>query len=663
MAVQDRPLDLRKFQDIVDEARRLIPKYCPEWTDHNVSDPGITLIELFAWMTEMILYQVNRVPAEMYDRFLDLIGIQRRPPEPALADVTVYLASPQKRRVVIPAETEFSTERTDQTDAIVFATTSVLAINPPTLEAVRAWRTGQGFEDYLPYISSGLVEAPIFNDVPQEGDALYIGYRGNLWGYSLQLWIECSELEGAHIDPNDPPLEWEFYSGASQRWDRVRLLDERGTGLGRDPEAPDPTRGLNKNGHVYIHIPLDATPCVVDGIEATWIRLRYVARGDQRYTQSPKISRLRTEAIGATVPSRQAHLVQSEFLGSSDGTPDQPFGTRESPILRRDVPHVIDAKLDEDEAEWLEVDDFSQSNRDDRHFVINYAKGEIRFGPAIRARDGTERQYGAIPRKGALLKIRTYYSGGGAVGNVGEGTITQLNTTLPYVAAVMNYRPAAGGYDEESFEEAQLRSLSVLKRSATAITREDFERLAEAVEGVGRAHCLTADQDGSLPAGTVRLLIVPRLPPPSAELIAEDLMPSPYLIQSVSEYLDERRSLGTVVLYGPAQFTWVEIDAHLYARRGAQLPRLKEELALRLRAYLHPLDGRPGGRPWRFGGQLSAAQIAGLLQEHPDVLYAERIRLRLRGEQRDQSRIIAPPGGLLALAATNVDVDEAADDI
>ena len=70
----DRPLDLREFQDIVDEARRLIPRYCPEWTDHNVSDPGITLIELFAWMTEMTLYQLNRVPEAMHERFLDLVG-------------------------------------------------------------------------------------------------------------------------------------------------------------------------------------------------------------------------------------------------------------------------------------------------------------------------------------------------------------------------------------------------------------------------------------------------------------------------------------------------------------------------------------------------------------------------------------------------------------
>jgi len=41
-------LDDRRFQDILDEARRLIPRYCPEWTDHNLSDPGITFLELFA---------------------------------------------------------------------------------------------------------------------------------------------------------------------------------------------------------------------------------------------------------------------------------------------------------------------------------------------------------------------------------------------------------------------------------------------------------------------------------------------------------------------------------------------------------------------------------------------------------------------------------------
>ena len=67
-------LDDRTFDDIKNEAIRLIPRYCPEWTNHNESDPGITLIELFSWMTEMTLYRLNKVPAKTYLSMLELIG-------------------------------------------------------------------------------------------------------------------------------------------------------------------------------------------------------------------------------------------------------------------------------------------------------------------------------------------------------------------------------------------------------------------------------------------------------------------------------------------------------------------------------------------------------------------------------------------------------------
>src|SRR5204863_8570690 len=65
-------LDDRTYADIVAEALRLIPRYCPEWTNHNPSDPGITVLELASWMTELILYRLNRVPEKNYLAFLDL---------------------------------------------------------------------------------------------------------------------------------------------------------------------------------------------------------------------------------------------------------------------------------------------------------------------------------------------------------------------------------------------------------------------------------------------------------------------------------------------------------------------------------------------------------------------------------------------------------------
>ena len=72
-------LDDRTFQDIVDEAKRLIPTYCPEWTNHNLTDPGVALIELFAWMTELSLFRLNQVPDAFYTHMLNLLGLRAVP--------------------------------------------------------------------------------------------------------------------------------------------------------------------------------------------------------------------------------------------------------------------------------------------------------------------------------------------------------------------------------------------------------------------------------------------------------------------------------------------------------------------------------------------------------------------------------------------------------
>ena len=76
-------LDDRTFHDIVEEAISMIPRYAPEWTNHNPSDPGITLIELAAWMTDLLIYRLNQVPDKNYVAFLNLLGIKLRPPRAA----------------------------------------------------------------------------------------------------------------------------------------------------------------------------------------------------------------------------------------------------------------------------------------------------------------------------------------------------------------------------------------------------------------------------------------------------------------------------------------------------------------------------------------------------------------------------------------------------
>src|ERR1700730_3036752 len=126
-------LDDRRFQGLVDDAKRLVQQRCPEWTDHNVSDPGVTLIETFAWMTDQVLYRLNRVPDRFYIKFLELIGVRLFPPSAARTQVTFWLSAPQPETVTVPIGTKVATVRTEIDEAIVFTTVEDRAIVTCTL--------------------------------------------------------------------------------------------------------------------------------------------------------------------------------------------------------------------------------------------------------------------------------------------------------------------------------------------------------------------------------------------------------------------------------------------------------------------------------------------------------------------------------------------------
>ena len=89
MSIPIPNLDDRSFEDLMKEAKALIPRYNRDWTNHNPSDPGITLLELFSWLGEMVIYRTNQVPNASYVNFLKLIaGVPQR------ADIEKLLSSP-----------------------------------------------------------------------------------------------------------------------------------------------------------------------------------------------------------------------------------------------------------------------------------------------------------------------------------------------------------------------------------------------------------------------------------------------------------------------------------------------------------------------------------------------------------------------------------------
>jgi hypothetical protein len=105
-------LDDRTFDQLVTEGRSLIPRYSQEWTNHNPSDPGMTLVELFAYLTETAIFQLDQVPGATIEQFLRLLAVCRGSPEggeetldQALARAVRSLAEPQRAVTAADFET------------------------------------------------------------------------------------------------------------------------------------------------------------------------------------------------------------------------------------------------------------------------------------------------------------------------------------------------------------------------------------------------------------------------------------------------------------------------------------------------------------------------------------------------------------------------------
>ena len=315
-------LDDRRFQDLVDDARRLVQQRCPGWNDHNVSDPGITLLETFAMMVDQLIYRLNRVPERNYVKFLELIGVQMRPPTAARGRATFWLSAPQPQAVLVRAETEVATPRTDIADPIVFSTIENLNIVPCSLSHAAAAPADGVLKEFTD--SLGGAGFACFQPSPVVGDALMIGLSNAVPSGAVVIRLDC-RVSGVGVDPRNPPLAWEAWNG---------------TGWSACDVDRDETGGLNKPGDVVVHLPDTHTESTVGGVHAGWVRCRLIATepGQRSYTAPPQITNVSAFTMGATTRIVHAEAVHDEEIGISDGAPGQRFELQRRPVVPWEEP-------------------------------------------------------------------------------------------------------------------------------------------------------------------------------------------------------------------------------------------------------------------------------------------------------------------------------------
>ena len=663
MGLPTRNLDDRTFQDIVNEAKKRIAASCPEWTDHNVSDPGITLVELFAWMTEMVLYRLNQVPEKNYVKFMELLGLKLREPEPARTEVTFYLSSPQSQILTIARGTEVATVRTETRQSVVFSTDDDLEIRPPTLQALITREMSDrsdgkpGFRSHnIQHLGVTGAEFDVFGTVPKLEDAFYLGFKENLSYHVLGLEFACPTATGLGIDPNKPPWQWEGWAG--------------GEGEGRWLPAvveEDKTRGLNQSGMIRLRLPA-LVEREMQKHRAYWIRCRIVEpeRKGTNYERSPRVADIAASSWGGSVWATHASIVRQEIIGRSDGSPGQVFYIANTPALRRRDGETIEVQRPgEDQWEtWTESLDFADSAAFDKHFTCDSITGEVRFGPALRQPDGSVQSYGDIPPRGAHIRFSTYRYGGGVAGNVQAGTLTVVKTSIPYVDRVVNHIDATGGIDAETIELAQMRAPQLLRARGRAVTADDYESLARLADSrVQRARCIQptseSAREGSL-AGQIYLLLIPKVNRPDTHITPAQLRIVEELRESVQRYLDDYRLLTVRLDIREPEYLWVAAKVVAVPAANAHPERVQVDIERQLYRFLNPIMGGLDGNGWPFGRGLYPSDVYACLQGIRGIDFIKSLQLywlRPSGERVEISEYLdVPVHGLVASGEHEVKV-------
>ncbi len=627
MTLPSPNLDDRRFQTLVDEAKRLVQQRCPEWTDHNVSDPGVTLIEAFASMVDQLVYRLNRVPDKNYLAFLDLIGVRLYPPTAARTDVTFWLSAPQPEPVRVHAGTEVATLRTETEEAVVFTTRRELSVVPCSY-AHLATSPGSGRATDRSEELTLQRDVTCFQTTPVPGDCLYIGLSGPVPGCVLVLRLDC-RVEGVGVDPRRPPLQWEAWDG--ENWAPCDV-------------DKDDTGGFNKAGEVILHMPATHGVTTVAGHAGGWVRCRLVEAvdGQPTYLQSPTVRGVTAFTIGGTVEAAHAESVHEESLGLSEGVPGQQFHVARPPVVQDEEPFTVEVAEGEGWVEWTRVDSFAHSTPADRHITLDPNSGRVEFGPALRERDGSLRLTGAVPPKGCHVRVRRYRTGGGSSGNVARGALRVLRSSLPYVARVENRRPAQGGVDGESMDNVRVRGPMTLRTLHRAVVPADYEQLAaEVAPDAARVCCVPVGDSGAdgqdarqggdasgQQGGGVRLLVVPA---GSGDALGRiefgQLKPPEDTLATIAAHLESRRPIGARLVVGPPYYQGVTVVASVQAVRGASHERLRDEALAALYGYFNALTGGPDGHGWPFGRPVHSGEAFAVLQRVRGVDLVEDVRL------------------------------------
>jgi hypothetical protein len=432
------------------------------------------------------------------------------------------------------------------------------------------------------------------------------------------------EDEGV-IPPRGAQIEWEYKTSdeAADGWKPLEIVQ-------------DGTKWFSQEGILKFLSPKDwAKSIEFHRQSGYWLRVRWKIA---EYLHPPRLRRVLPNGVEVV------QAVQEEsVLGSSNGLSDQSFRVRaamfeapeilvresnngsheEAARLRKEAKSEVEKADDGCWVRWKKVINFLNSNEHDRHFTVDLGEGTFEFG------DG---RHGFIPPQGENNVKARYRTTQGSKGNVGSGTITVLEASLPQVQGVTNVHPASGGSDWEDIAQAKQRGPWEMRHRDRAVTRDDFIELAKKASPlVAKAECFSEEH------GMIRIVIIPR---------DEDRKPKPSqrLIREVWEYLKVRSLINTrLAVEGPIyELIDVEVDVVLKSLFSGPFSEVERQIRDALHRFVHPLTGMADGSGWSMGRTLHRSELYYRLEILEPIDYVDRLAIRKSGQELGEKIEISP---------------------
>ena len=690
-------LDDRRFDDLVEELIARIPAHTPEWTHPRQGDPGRTLIELFAWLGDTLLYRANLVPERQRLVFLKLLGMGLAPALPARGIVglafardTELAAHTLQPRALLKAAVPFETLAETTVLPITGEAYIKRALPPAQLAqrsdllqglarihrisgALKAYQTTpvfaqgraapEGVDVFAQSVDRALwiaLLAPPARQAAQQGE-VNTAVRNALGGGDAALPPLLSVGVVPAVRPAGPfdevtaatpvPVLWEMTTrGATALDTSYTVLPVQGGtdtsgGLARAGtlrlQLPDeraiwaPSNDVGENPHAGVG---DAPPRLDDPARAArlvaWLRLR--PQPGQQVQQLP----LAWIGINA-VEIDQRNTLAGRVLGASNGAADQQFALPLGSVDAASLQIEVEAP-GRGYQPWSRVDDLAaihadpQVARDATAYELDAEAGLLRLGDGLR---------GKVPEAGMRVRLALGRFGGGRAGNLPPLALAELTGTLlsgqtaPPIR-VLQPLPLAGGEDAETLAVAERRIPARLRHRDRAVTEDDYRSLALEAPSidVGRIEVLPRfkprDRRFNVP-GVVSVLALPAAPLAPAP----NPRPDRPFIERLHAHLSVRTPLATELYVIGCDYVALGLSVAVLVRDGHARDQVLLNVREALRRLLWPLaPGGLDGSGWPLGRCVRSRELEVEVSRVPGV---EELRgLRMFQRQGDDWQLL-----------------------